>query len=231
MMSETLFFTAVHGNEGFSISIIERLAKQFDFEWLVANPEALAQNRRFIDIDLNRSGPGNSNSKLLEECLAFRLIQKGREYQRVIDIHGTTANTGVFIIIGDPNWQNIELAKKFDVANVVLWPGLLPTGPLCQFIPNSLEIECGPKDSPDTSQELTRVLTEFFNKQPPTVTQRYFIVTGKLIGVNPTGLKDFQEITIGNNTFYPLLAGQYAEISCYMMQKLNNDKINYARRR
>lgn len=227
MFTETLVLTAVHGNEDFSIPIIEKLAEQFNFEWLKANPEALAQNSRFIEADLNRSGPGNSNSKILEERLAFKLIQKGREYPQVIDIHGTTANTGVFIIIGDPNWQNIELAKKFDIANAVLWPGFLPTGPLCQFIPNSLEIECGPKDSPDTNQELTRVLTAFFNKQPPTVTQRYFIVTGKLIGVNPTGLKDFQEITIGNNTFYPLLAGQYAEISCYMMQKLNDDKIIY----
>ena len=227
MMSETLFFTAVHGDEGFSIPVIEKLAKQFDFDWLIANPRALDKNCRFVETDLNRSGPGDPDSKSYEERLSFKLIQKGREYQQVIDIHGTTANTGIFIIIGDPNWQNVELAKKFDIANVVLWPGFLPTGPLCQFIPNSLEIECGPKDSPVTSQELDRVLTLFLDKQSPTVIQRYFIVTGKLIGVNPTGLKDFQEITVGNNTFYPLLAGQYAEISCYMMQKLNNDKIIY----
>lgn len=227
MNPETLIFTAVHGDEGFSIPVIKKLAEQFDFEWLIANPEALKQNRRFIEADLNRSGPGNPDSKLLEERLAFRLIQKGQEYPQVIDIHGTTANTGLFIILGDPNWQNIELAKKFDIANVVLWPGLLPTGPLCQFIPNSLEIECGPIASSETSQELTRILTEFLNKQPPSVTQEYFIVTGKLIGVNPTVLKDFQETTINNNTFYPLLVGQYAEVSCYMMQKLNNDKIIY----
>lgn len=197
MAPETLIITAVHGNEGFSIPIVRGLSKQFDFEWIIANPRALEKKSRFVESDLNRSGPGDPNSNLYEQRLAFRLIKKGCEYQQVIDIHGTDANTGVFIIIGDPNWQNIELAKKFDIANVVLWPGLLPTGPLCQFIPNSLEIESGPKNSPVVSQE----------------------------NVNPKGLKDFQETTIENITFYPLIVGQYSGVTCYMMQKLNNNKI------
>jgi len=228
MPKETLIFTAVHGNEEFSIPIVQELSKKFDFEWIIANPRALEKNSRFLEADLNRSGPGDPNSNLYEQRLAFRLIKKGCEYQQVIDIHGTDADTGVFIIIGDPNWQNIELAKKFDITNVVLWPGFLPTGPLCQFIPNSLEIENGPKNSPVISQELERVLTAFLNKQPPSVTQQYFIVTGRLIGVSSEGLKDFQEVTIENTTFYPLLVGQYAGVACYMMQKLNSDKITYA---
>lgn len=227
MTKEALVLTAVHGDEGFSIPVIKKLAKKYNFDWLIANPEALVQNRRFLESDLNRSGPGNPNSKFSEERQAYRLIQKGREYPAVIDIHGTTADTGVFIILGDANWKNIELAKKFDATNVVLWPGLQPTGPLCQFIPNSLEIECGPKNSLETSQELTRVISAFFNKEIPSVTQQYFIVTGKLTGVNPAGLKDFQEIIIKNNTFYPLLVGQYTETTCYIMQKLNHDKIIY----
>lgn len=228
MTKETLVLTAVHGDENFSIPVIERLAKEFSFDWLKANPDALGQNRRFLEADLNRSGPGDINSSIFEERLAFRLIQKGQKYKTVIDIHGTIADTGVFIILGDANWKNIELAKKFDIANVVLWPGLQQTGPLCQFIPNSLEIECGPMDSANTNQELTRTLTAFFNKEIPTTNQQYFIVTGKLIGVNPDGLKNFQETTINNNPFYPLLVGQYTEVSCYMMQKLGHDKIVYA---
>ena len=227
MPPETLFFTAVHGNEGFSIPVVQQLSKKFDFEWIIANPRALENNCRFIEADLNRSGPGDPNSNVYEKRLAFRLIKKGCEYQQVIDIHGTDANTGVFIIIGDPNWQNIELAKKFDIANVVLWPGLLPTGPLCQFIPNSLEIENGPKNSPFISQELERVLAAFLSNQSPSITQQYFIVTGKLINVNPEGLKDFREVTIENTTFYPLIVGQYPGVTCYMMQKLNSDKIIY----
>lgn len=225
MPPETLIFTAVHGNEGFSIPIVRGLSKQFDFEWIIANPRALEKNSRFLESDLNRSGPGNPDSNLYEQRLAFRLIKKGCEYQQVIDIHGTNANTGLFIIICDPNWQNIELAKKFDITNVVLWPGLLPTGPLCQFIPNSLEIECGPKSSFSTSQELNRVISVFLNKQSPTVNQNYFIVTGRLTGQQPNNLKDFQETIIDNNTFYPLLSYQYPNITCYIMQKLNNDQM------
>ena len=225
MKPETLFFTAVHGNEGFSVPIIEKLSKQFEFDWLIANPAAYEKNIRYCDADLNRSGPGEENSNLYEQQLAFRLIKKGKEYDQIIDIHGTNADTGVFIILGDPNWQNIELAKKFDIANVVLWPGLIPTGPLCQFIPNSLEIECGPKTSYSTTQELNRVLTAFLDKQAPTVNQNYFIVTGKLNGPKIDYFKDFQETTLNNNTFYPLLANQYKDTTCYMMQKLNNDQM------
>lgn len=225
MAKETLVITAVHGNEAFSIPVVEKLSSQFDFEWIIANPEALQQNCRFLESDLNRSGPGNPNSPLLEERLAFRLIQKGQEYQQVIDIHGTVADTGVFLILGDANWQNIELAKKFDVENVVLWPGLVDTGPLCQFIPRSLEIECGPKNSPDVFRELERVLTAFLAETTPAKTQQFFIVTGKLTGVESSQLKDFEQTTLDNNTFYPLLAGQYPDTSCYMMQKLNNDMI------
>lgn len=227
IFKETLIMTATHGDEGFSIPIIEKLSYKFDFEWLIANPDALRQNRRYIDCDLNRSGPGNPNPGLLEQRLAFRLIAKGSEFRNVIDIHGTTANSGVFIILSDANWQNIQLAKKFDIKNVVLWPGFNPFGPLTQFIPSSLEIECGPKNEIPVHQELEKVLTNFFNQQPPTVNQSFFSVTGTLSNARLENLKDFQETTINGITFYPLLTGQYSGISCYMMQKLNNDKIIY----
>ena len=121
MTKETLILTAVHGDEAFSIPIVEKLKSKFNFDSIVANPQALTENQRYLEADLNRSGPGNPDSKLLEERLAFRLIQTGSEYQQVIDIHGAESDCGIFIILGDPNWKNIELAKNLDIGKVVLF--------------------------------------------------------------------------------------------------------------
>ncbi|AKM79132.1 MAG: Succinylglutamate desuccinylase/aspartoacylase [Candidatus Beckwithbacteria bacterium GW2011_GWB1_47_15] len=223
MTKETLILTAVHGDEAFSIPIVEKLKSKFNFDSIVANPQALTENQRYLEADLNRSGPGNPDSKLLEERLAFRLIQTGSEYQQVIDIHGAESDCGIFIILGDPNWKNIELAKNLDIGKVVLWPGLLPTGPLCQFIPNSLEIQCGPKNSPQVAQDLEKVLNSFFEGETRQEPQQFFIVTGRLSGLDPKGFKDFEEASVDGIKFFPLFPGLYPGIACCMMQKLNND--------
>ena len=146
-MSRILILTATHGNEGFSIPVVKKLSKKFKFDWLISNPKALKLNQRFKNFDLNRAGPGKTNSKLYEKRRAFELIKLANQYDYVIDIHGTISNTGLFLILSDPNWKNIEFAKKLNLKNIVLWPSLKPTGPLTQFISNSLEINLGKSDS------------------------------------------------------------------------------------
>lgn len=218
---ETLILTAVHGDEGFSIPVVEKLKQKYDFGWIIANPKALEQGKRYLDADLNRSGPGNPKSNLFEERLAFRIINQAEGFKCTVDIHGTVSETGVFIILSDTNWQNIQFASKFDIANVVLWPGTNPYGPLTQFISPGIEIECGPKDSPTVAKELERVLDKFLSGSPSRNDQQLFIVTEKLTDVDPATLTDFQETTVKGKTFYPLFVGQYPGVSCYAMQKLN----------
>lgn len=220
--NKLLFLAATHGNEEFTIPILEKLEKKFSFDWKIANPEALAKKIRFTESDLNRSGPGNSKSNLYEERRAKKVIALGNKYETVIDLHGTISNTGIFIIVTDPNWQNIELAKKFNVENVVLWPGLLPTGPLTQFIPNSLEIECGPKSKIKTSRKLEKILKEYLFGNVTNVKQTFYIVNGMFTKNTKKKLKDFIKFTYKNTSFYPLMVGQYPKMKCYMMQKLGD---------
>ena len=40
--------TATHGNEEFSIPVVKKLAKKFKFDWIISNPKALRQNKRFV---------------------------------------------------------------------------------------------------------------------------------------------------------------------------------------
>lgn len=222
MKNKTLILTATHGDEAFSIPVVQALQSTFKFDWTISNPKAFKQKTRFLEADLNRSGPGNSTSPVYEIRRAQKLIALGSKYQQTIDIHGTISNTGVFIILSDPNWRNIELAKKFDVQNVVLWPSLQPQGPLTQFIPNSLEIECGPKNNPATTQELNRVLSQFLSKKPRTTNQNYYIVSGFLPQSVNQPFQDFSPVTYCGLRFTPLLVDQYPGIKCYCLQQLNS---------
>lgn len=219
---QLLILTAIHGDEGFSIPTIKSLSKKYKFDWIICNPNALKKNRRFIDTDLNRSAPGNLKSGSYEERLAYKIIDQTVLYKEVIDIHGSVSKTGIFIIVTNPSWENIEFAKKFDIDNVVLWPGLKDTGPLTQFIPNSLEIECGSKNDKKITGQLNKILDKFLNREFRKEKQNIFIVTDILASPVKVKMKDFVETKYKGKEFYPLLVDQYNGIKCYMMQKLNN---------
>lgn len=217
-----IFFSATHGDEAFSIAVVKKLSKEYAFDRKISNPKALALNTRFTQADLNRSGPGNSRSKIYEERRAKVMISLGKKYQTVIDLHGTVSNTGIFIILSNPNWQNIELAKKFAIKNVVLWPSLEPTGPMSQFIPNCLEIECGPKNEVQTAIKLESILRKYLSSNNDRIKQNYFIVCGKFTKNITKPMKEFTKFSYKKESFYPLMIGQYPGIKCYMMQKLSD---------
>lgn len=219
---KTLIISVTHGDEEFSIPVVKSLKKRFMFDWIIANKKAFKMGKRFYEKDLNRSGPGNVKSKIYEERRAKEVIQVAKKYDNTIDLHGTVSSTGCFIILSDPNWQNIELAKKLDVKNVVLWPSLEPTGPMSQFIPNSLEIECGPKNSKKTAQRLKNILVKYFEGKESKIQKNFYVVNGKFIKNTRRPMKEFKKFFYKGESFYPLMIGQYPGIKCYMMQRLSD---------
>lgn len=223
---QLLISVATHGDERFSIPVVKQLLKKYNFDWRVNNPEAFDRNVRYVESDMNRIGPGSKKSIVYEERQAFANIEFARKYNQVIDIHGSTSNCGVFLILSDPHWRNVELAKQLDVKNVVLWPSLLSTGPLTQFIPNSLEIECGPMDDPKISKELKRVLKNFLRGKPRQTVQNFYIVTGCLRGDIKKKMRDFEETIYKGEKFTPLLVDQYSGIKCYVLVKLGDTLLN-----
>jgi len=221
-MKNLAITTVTHGNEAFSIPIVKKLSARYGFAWFKNNPRALKLEKRFFQQDLNRSGPGNLNSPKYEGRLAYRLIKKYSRYKTVIDIHGSLANCGIFALISDLNYQNIELAKKLDVKNIVLWPSMRSyNAALTQFIPNSLELECGPKDNPKTALQLEKTLTAFLNNIPVKRKQNFYIVTGILRGNIKAKMYEFSETKYRKRYFIPLLIDRYPGIKCYMMQKIS----------
>lgn len=220
-MKDLLIICSTHGDEGFSIPLVKKLSNTYGFNWIIGNPKANKIKTRFVESDLNRSAPGNING-CYEEKRALEILKIAKNYKIVIDIHVTVSNTGLFIILSDPCCENIKLSKDFSIKNVVLWPSFSNTGPLTQFIPNSLEIECGQKNSKRTIIKLEKVLINFLKNKNQTKTQDYFIVTGKYKSFSDSELYDFRQYKSKNESFYPLMVGQYQKFKCYKMQKLDD---------
>ena len=101
-MAKILFSTLTHGNEIIGLDVvkkikkIERLGDKFDY--IISNSLAFSNNSRYVDSDLNRIFPGNDQGNY-EEQRAVEIINIGKKYDYVIDLHGSVSNTGVFIII------------------------------------------------------------------------------------------------------------------------------------
>jgi len=238
MKNKPLFLTATHGNEGFSkvFKTIEKIypKNEYDYNWIIANEKAYKENKRFIEKDLNRSAPGNISSIIYEEKRAAEIIQMAKDYDFVIDIHGTKSSFGIVAIVPYPNLQNILLACMMSVDRIVIWHAKesREIGPLVQYIScPAIELECGPKDTEETAASLKRVIEDLLRKKDifsigPALDlaqdKELYVVYGKLTtGEKQQELEDFRKITTDNETFYPFMGKkEYKGISCYKMKKV-----------
>ena len=70
--------------------------------------------------------------------------------------------------------------------------------------------------------DVTESRREFLSGKVQNLKQNFYIVNGKFTKNPKKEMKDFEKFVYKNNTSYPLMVGQYEEIKCYMMQKLND---------
>lgn len=235
MNNDILFIGGTHGNEPIGVEVLRALSsKRSDFDWLVGNPKALEQQQRFVEKDLNRSGPGDFRSSLFEERRAAQLIKKASEYRYTIDLHGAPADCGIFLLLTNLSEENLRLASLFSIPRIVYWPSISDelTGPLSEFFPCGLEIECGPKDDPDIQTDLQKILKDFLDNREEReqkdwieilASRELYQVTGSLPLSDPLpSLRDFEETIIADQTVTPILANTYDRlgIACYTMKSV-----------
>lgn len=116
-----------HGNELTGIHLLQHWQTQtsdiqrpsFQTEWLFANPQANQQMKRYLDQDLNRqfalADLHNPERDNYEQCRAKVINQQlgPKEHPRVdfvIDLHTTTANMGLTLVIADDSPLVIGMA-------------------------------------------------------------------------------------------------------------------------
>lgn len=123
-----------HGNELTGVYLIRKfqqfpdLLKRSSFESfaLLANPKAVAMNRRYVDRDLNRcfAGEDLSNPELMgyEDRRAKEISAKlcpkdkhGADF--IIDLHSTTANMGLTILPSSKHLFNLQLSAYLSEIN------------------------------------------------------------------------------------------------------------------
>ena len=235
----TLFIGATHGDEPIGVAALRRLdaSSTVGYDWIVGNERAFIRGTRYTEQDLNRSAPGDPVSDIYEARRAAEVLALAKTYDYTIDIHGTIEPTGIFIIITNPRPENWQLAASLPIDRIVYWPSITPelAGPLSEYVPCGLEIECGVKSDPAILDELVDILkqgiptlskglidlpraTEVLKKR------EIYEVTGSLPADENDDriLREFQPIVIGDKTVYPLLVGTYREsygLDCFIMEK------------
>lgn len=121
-----------HGNEYTGAYLLRHWQKSpnevtrpsFTTRLFLGNPKAFAENRRFIDQDLNRSFAAEALAATdLSSYEANRALvlnhaigPKGRpQHDFLIDLHSSTSNCGAMIILLDDNPFNLRLAAYLTV--------------------------------------------------------------------------------------------------------------------
>ncbi len=224
-----LFVVATHGDEKIGLEIVEALLRKGlgeRFDYLVANPFALAKGQRFVDCDLNRSYPGKTDSAKIEEVLSEKNFELAKSYDLVVDIHEARCGSDNFIIIPRKEKSDIFPLELIDLNMVLLWPD--PKGPMASLLENAIELEFGMlnKDRGEVVARAVAICEEFLNRRSNGGEKKFYEVYGCLLrddfpDYERLSLKDFEQARIGDEDFYPLLVEQYIEdgIICYKMKK------------
>lgn len=129
--NKVLLVAGTHGNELSGI-YLKKLIKErlyladrstFSTRCVIANPEAVKRNVRFVDTDLNRqfSEGNNTESDENEARLAKQWSSKygDENSQLVIDLHNTTSNMGATLILlsNDPFYSKMGAYVKQRMPN------------------------------------------------------------------------------------------------------------------
>jgi aspartoacylase len=129
--NKVLLVAGTHGNELSGI-YLKKLIKErlyladrstFSTRCVIANPEAVKRNVRFVDTDLNRqfAEDNSTESDENEVKLAKQWVAKygGENNQLTIDLHNTTSNMGATLILlsNDPFYSKMGAYVKQRMPN------------------------------------------------------------------------------------------------------------------
>ena len=127
-----LIFWCVHWNETCWEKAINKVISMFENKIIslkswkitfvpIANPKAFLENKRYIDVNLNRVFKKTSNPKNYEEKIANYLCELIDKNDILLDIHSTHSDDKPFVFLDYLDEKNTLLAKSCLVENIVVW--------------------------------------------------------------------------------------------------------------
>ncbi len=153
---------SVHGDEPVGKKAIKKLLQQeIEFqkpvEFVIANEKALKIGKRFVDTDLNRSFPGDSQSHKHEERLASRLLDR-LEGLKVLDIHSTHSYGRPFATCTSFEGQQMEIIEASGVDKAVKFSEDVRT--LANYV-DGVVVEAGYQSSDKAVENALGVIRNF----------------------------------------------------------------------
>lgn len=123
-INKVLLSAGIHGNEKTGIYLIEKFQANrqlvsrdnFTTETLLINTKAIALNRRYYEVDLNRCFAleeiDSSSHKYYEQSLAREIYCRVKEasFDFILDFHTSTSNMGLTLLLSNDNPFNLQLA-------------------------------------------------------------------------------------------------------------------------
>ena len=133
-IDRVLLSAGIHGNEKTGIFLIKKLEnnpqfitrKTFTTKTLLINTKAIALNRRYYEIDLNRcfdsDNIARSQSKCYEPLLAQQVYRQitAQEIDFVLDFHTSTSNMGLTLLLSNDRPFNLQLAAYLAAKNPLI---------------------------------------------------------------------------------------------------------------
>ena len=109
MISKIHILGGTHGNERMGVHLVQFLMQQslplvqtqsnLSIVPIFANVEAIKRNSRYINCDLNRQFGLSQTPSLYEHYRSQELAKQLKNTDFLIDIHSTTSNMGISIIV------------------------------------------------------------------------------------------------------------------------------------
>lgn len=112
----------IHGDEPSGELAIRRVVDDLDLKrgvkFIIANPPALERGVRYVDVDMNRVFPGDSNSEDLERRLAAELCRETGD-RITLALHSTQSQAEPFALVAAAQHRVLEVASRLPLRYVV----------------------------------------------------------------------------------------------------------------
>ncbi|MFB6178237.1 MAG: succinylglutamate desuccinylase/aspartoacylase family protein [Halorientalis sp.] len=154
----------IHGDEPCGTHAVETLlGADLDLEravkFIVANEEAIEQDTRYVDEDLNRAFPDDPDGVTHESRLAYRL---GREVSdcQILALHSTQSYGGKFALVDRVGEFERRVCPHLSVDAIVETCNFAE-GRLFEVTQRVVEVECGYQRSDTAAENAVDIALEF----------------------------------------------------------------------
>lgn len=154
----------IHGDEPCGARAVRAfLAERPDVErpvrFIVANEEALARGRRYVDVDLNRVFPGDPDADTHEGRLAAALTAEIRGCA-TLALHSTQSYEGLFALVDEVGPFARAVCPKLSI-DAVVETGPDEDGRIFAAAADAVEVECGRQGTERAAENAVAVTREF----------------------------------------------------------------------